>query len=130
MIECKKIPICSTLPLEASDVYKLVELTDVGFISYETQNLNFYYIAHASGQLVEFLRMHKPVISFGNTNLNHFISTHGLGISIEKIEELSVALDNIKNNYQHYSTNCNNYYNENLDLDTYLEKLSTWVTCK
>lgn len=127
LIQSKKIPICSTLPLEASDVYKLVESADVGFISYETENLNFYYISNASGQLVEFLRLHKPVISFGNTNLNDFISMHGLGISIEKIEDLSTAIDEIKNNYHYYSTNCKNYYNENFDLNLYLGKMSTWM---
>lgn len=130
LVESKKIPICSTLPLEASNVYKLVELADIGFISYETQNLNFYYISNASGQLVEFLRMHKPVISFGNTNLNPFITKHGLGISIDKIEDLSTAIDEIKNNYHYYSTNCKNYYNENFDLDLYLEKMSNWMICK
>lgn len=130
LVGSKKIPICSTLPLEASDVYKLVERADIGFISYETQNLNFYYISNASGQLVEFLRMHKPVISFGNTNLNNFINEHGLGISIGEIEELSAAIEKIKNNYNYYTTNCKNYFNENFDLDIYLENLSKWVAYK
>lgn len=130
LIQSKKIPICSTLPLEASDVYKLVELADVGFISYETQNLNFYYISNASGQLVEFLRLHKPVISFGNTNLNACVNKYGLGIGIENIEELSTAIDKIKNNYHYYSKNCKNYYNKNFDLNLYLEKMRNWVVDK
>lgn len=121
------IPISSTLELQADEVYKIVEKCDIGFICYNTDNKNFYYTKHASGQLVEFLRCSKPVIIIGNTDLKDFVLKEKIGVSIENITDLGEAINEIKNNYLLYQKNVRRCFQRIYDINLYLDSLAKWI---
>jgi glycosyltransferase involved in cell wall biosynthesis len=123
----KHIPFCSTLELEPNKVNKIIEKCDIGFIGYKTDNLNFYYISFASGQLVEFLKLGKPIIVFGNTDLVNLVKEHNLGFAIVSLEELNSAISYILINYEQLSINCKKLFNEKYNIQNYLENLHLWL---
>ncbi len=123
----KNMPFCSTFELDGDKVYKIVEKCDVGFIAYKSDNLNFYYISFASGQLVEFLKLGKPVIVFGNTDLVNLVAKYNIGIAIEKIADLDSAIEYITLHYMELTYNCKKLFNDKYNINNYLEKLYSWL---
>lgn len=121
------LPWASAIDLEAESVYKIVDKCDIGFIAYNANDLNFHYIARASGQLVEYLRCAKPVIVLGNTDLPRLVEEEKVGVAINEIDELSAAIKKVVSNYSHYSLNCMRLYNEQYNLDSYLHALTEWL---
>jgi glycosyltransferase involved in cell wall biosynthesis len=124
------VPWASSINLDAESVYKIVEKCDIGFIAYNANDHNFYYIAKASGQLVEYLRCGKPVIVMGDTDLRRLVGKENIGVAIDGIEGLSDAVKKVVSNYSVYSSNCTRLYNEEYNLDSYLNDLTEWLTKK
>lgn len=122
-----QIPFCSTLELNASDVFKIVDKCDIGFIGYRSENLNFYYIAHASGQLVEFLKLGKPIIAYGATNMLDLVDKYKLGYSLQNINNLDYAIEYIALNYTELSSNCTKLFNDVYNFDNYSKKFNQWI---
>ncbi len=120
-------PLCNQTQLPPDQVHHVIEKCDIGIISYNVQNLNFFYIAHASGQFVEFLRLGKPVIVLGENELGSFVSQHSLGVQIKSILRLSVAIETVMNNFTKYSYNCRLMFKEQFDIDIYLSQLTSWI---
>lgn len=121
------VPWASSIDLDAESVYRIVEKCDIGFIAYNANDLNFHYIAKASGQLAEYLRCAKPVIVLGNTDLRRLVEEEEIGVAITEIEELSAAIQKVVFSYTHYSMSCTRLYNEEYNLDSYLPRLSEWL---
>lgn len=122
------LPWASSIELEANCVCKIVEKCDIGFIAYNASDSNFYYIARASGQLVEYLRCGKPLIVLGSTDLRRLVDQQEIGVAINDIDELSVAITKIVSNYSSYSSNCKRLYDEVYNLNSYLSRLTDWLT--
>jgi hypothetical protein len=120
-------PFFSTLKTHYKYMYTIVDYCDIGFIGYKNKDNNHYYIAQASGQLVEFLRLGKPIISIGDTNLNPFIEENSIGIIITSMNQLQFAIDDIMVNYDKYSENCRKTFKKDFLLDNYIEKLVKWL---
>ena len=125
--EVDVLPLVSSLTLPADQISQLVDMCDIGFINYVTEDLNFYYISNSSGQLVEFMRCSKPVIVKGNTNLRQYVEEKQVGVAIEKIDELVPAIHKIHNKYVDYSSNCRKKFDELYNLKSYIKKLLLYL---
>lgn len=121
------LPIISTIIVPGDKLSQIINKCDIGFIGYSQNDLNFYYLSTASGQLVEFLRMGKPVIVMSKTNLNEFVELHNIGIGIEDLDQLNEALEIIKANYASYSHNCLDCFRKNYDGQLYIPKILDWL---
>ncbi|OFX67885.1 MAG: hypothetical protein A2X12_07310 [Bacteroidetes bacterium GWE2_29_8] len=106
-------------PLET---HNIVINSNIGFIAYVPTDLNFQNIRFASGQLVEFLRTGKPLIIMGKTNLNQFIEENKVGVSINSIDELNVAIKQITSNYNEYSRNCIQMFEKYYNIEKYINE--------
>jgi hypothetical protein len=120
-------PIVSSLIARSKSTSQIVELCAIGFISYNTSDINFHYIAYASGQLAEFLRMGKPIIFFGNQTISNVLKEKNVGVSINNIDELNSAIQKITNNYHYYSDNCHRLYNETYCIENYFSELISFI---
>lgn len=121
------LPWVSSETVAAEDVFKVIEKCDVGLVAYQSDDKNFFHIAKASGQLVEYLRCGKPVIAMGNTELLSLVREKALGVAIDSIDELELAIRKIQADYPRYSANCRKLFVEEYDLTRFLEPLSTWL---
>jgi hypothetical protein len=124
-------PIISELKLDNISLRNQIEKCDIGFIGYESANeldLNGYYICNASSQLVEFIRMKKPVISFGDTDLATTIKNYGIGVHLENINDLNEAMSEILGKYTYYSENCLELFEKHYCIEKYLPGLVVWLS--
>jgi glycosyltransferase involved in cell wall biosynthesis len=118
-------PIVSDTPV--LKLYLTIHYCDIGFISYEQWDLNSSYNINACGQLVEFIRMGKPVIVMGNTDLREFVEKEKIGIGIHSMSELVTAIDIIKDKYNEYSGNCYRLFDKQYNIEKYTDNLSEWL---
>jgi glycosyltransferase involved in cell wall biosynthesis len=125
--QCEKIPVLSSVPLGAENLPKIVSRSDIGFLYYNgNSDLNYYNIRNASGQLVEFLRLGKPIIAMGKNNLQSLIEEHKIGIYLDDIDRLADAVTIIMDNYVVYSTACKALFDRQYDLSLYMHTISRW----
>lgn len=120
-------PIISNIRMPGDKVSQIVNKCDIGFIGYSQTDLNFYFISRASGQLVEFLRIGKPVIVMSETNLNEFVELHNIGVGIRHLDQLNEAIEMIMANYAFYSENCLDCFGKNYDGQLYIPKVIKWL---
>jgi glycosyltransferase involved in cell wall biosynthesis len=121
------LPLISSVSVSPSQISQIVDACDIGFVSYVANDLNFHFIARASGQLVEFLRCGKPIIVMGNTNLQEYVEDNSIGISIESIEDLVPAIEKIQKEYSFYSRNCLAKFNEIYNIQLYIPTLNGYL---
>lgn len=124
-------PIISETKLDNFSIRDQIEKCDIGFLGYELENkfdLNGYYICNASGQLVEFIRMKKPVISLGNTDLAIIIKQYKIGIHLENIDGLNEAINEIMGNYKYYSDNSFELFEKDYCIDKYFFGFALWMS--
>ncbi len=121
------LPWVSTLTTAADSVYKVVDKCDIGFIAYNSTNLNFYHVARASGQLAEFLRCGKPVIALGKSSLGSMLEFCRLGVQIMDIGELTGAIQRISDDYSSYCENCRDSFEQTYNLANHLPALTEWL---
>lgn len=130
LVNKKYCPIISDFSVNGDSLSNIVNYCDIGFVGYETYSeydKNGYLISHASGQLVEFLRIKKPIISMGNTNMKDLVNHYKIGVHIETIEELNNAIDIIRDNYNLFSNNCYKLYLESFCSEKNYSKLANWI---
>jgi len=126
----ERLPWISAIPLAARDVGRAVRKCDIGVVSYNAANDNFFHIARASGQLAEFTRGGKPVIALGRSNLQRVLPAEGFGIAIERIEELLPALREVQARYDEFSTRAREAFERTYDLDRHLPGLDAWLSAR
>ena len=125
--EVEILPFVSSVMVPADQISQLVDRCDIGFINYVTDDLNFYYMANASGQLVEFIRCGKPVIVKGNNDLRRCVEEKQIGVGISTVDELVPAIHRIQVNYSDYSSNCRKTFDELYNLKSYMKKLLLYL---
>ena len=122
------LPWVSAVPLAARDVGRAVSKCDIGVVSYNADNDNFFHIARASGQLAEFTRCGKPVISLGRSNLQRVLPEEGFGLAIDGIDELLPALRELQARYAEFSAKASEAFRRCYDLDRHLPGLDRWLS--
>lgn len=101
-------------------VYEVVQNYDIGFLGMKLREDNCKYLYGASGQLLEFLRCGKPVISLGENNVGKVLDENKAGIEIKKIEDLDQAVLQIKNDYETYSRNAYSLFFRDFDPEKFV----------
>jgi hypothetical protein len=96
---------------------------DIGFICYQIQDLNHFFISRASGQLVEFLKLGMPVIIYRSAELGAFVEQHTVGVFIQHINDVSQAIRTIQANYAGYARNARKIYEDCFRLEPYCQTL-------
>jgi glycosyltransferase involved in cell wall biosynthesis len=128
LVKCDVQPMVSSRTVSPKLIYQLSDYCDVGFVCYEDEeNMNFFLIARASGQLVEFLRVGLPVIVMGKNNLPQFAEEQGIGIGIKDMSEMNHAIKTIAQNYQFYSQNCFRCFNRYFDIEKFVPRIISWL---
>jgi hypothetical protein len=122
-----KKPMISSKIIDSKHLYQIIDFCDIGFVSYEVDDINHRYLSRASGQMVEFLRMGKPVIVMSKSDLNEFVETSGIGVGINDINELDHAIAVIKADYDTYSSNCIQCFNKFFNVNLYIPKILDWI---
>jgi glycosyltransferase involved in cell wall biosynthesis len=121
-------PMVSSRIVSPKLIYQLNDYCDIGFVCYaDEENKNFFLVAHASGQLVEFLRVGMPVIVMGKNNLPRFVEEQGIGIGIKDVSEMNRAVETIAQNYQIYSQNCFLCFNRYFDIEKHVLRIIGWL---
>lgn len=123
-------PEISEKRVAVEQIYKIIIASDVGIIGYCTKsnNENFHLISKASCQLVEFLRLGKPIIAIRNkNNLADFIVNEKIGVVLDNISELEEKETLIKENYKEYAAASRLCYEKYFCLDKYLDDLLLWM---
>lgn len=120
-------PIVQPGPVPPDQVHLAVASCDIGFIAYNADNLNFFHVARASGQLVEFLRCGKPVIVLGRSTLADVAARERFGVCIDGFEELDLALRTILADYQGFSTRALAAFSSTYNLDAHMPGLVAWL---
>ena len=128
LARCKVQPMVSARAVSPKVLHQLSDFCDIGFVCYEdADDRNFFLIAHASGQLVEFLRIGMPVIVMGKNDLPQFVREHRVGVAIGDLSELNAAISAIAGDYRGYSENCLECFNQVFDSDRYVPRMSQWL---
>lgn len=124
---CHRQPMVSSSFINPDNLCQIVDFCDIGFVGYRQSDLNFRFIAKASGQIVDFLRVGVPVIVLGENDLGVFVEENGLGIHLKTINGLNDAIGNISGNYQEFSRNCFNCFDDIFDSDRYIPDILNWI---
>lgn len=125
--KCHAFPIVSSTIIDSKYLYQIIDFCDIGFISYEKIDLNHKYLSKASGQMVEFLRLGKPVIVMSKSDLKEFVNEEKIGVGIEDISELENAIKLIKDDYDTFSINCIKCFDNYFKSDLYIPNILRWI---
>jgi hypothetical protein len=130
----KESPVISSQIVEPEAFDIFLKDYQIGFLSYNIDNLNFYHIKLASNQLVEFLRVGIPVVSFGNSDMNEFVELNGAGFSIgsENINNFNLLLEEkiqlIMDDYESFSKNSLELYEKYFNIENYKITLNKYFS--
>lgn len=110
-------PVCNSI----REMQRHISIADIGLIFYNL-DVNEYYTRHASGQLVEFLRQGIPIIAIKSQDVGEYVANKMCGISINDMNELYGAINQIKHNYENYSRNARKLYSDQYDIKVFVDK--------
>ena len=113
--------------LPYDEIPRIVSQCSVGFIGNVRPDENFRLLKNACGQLVEFLRCGKPVISMGPNDLGRHLEAHGAGFQVNNPSEFVFALAAIHADYETYSANATRLYRAQYDFDIYSSGLCQFL---
>lgn len=118
----------SSAMVEPEQVPRIVSRCSVGFIGNRQGHEQFRLLKHACGQLVEYLRCGKPVISMGPNDLGPYLAAKGVGFGVATADEFDAALAAIHADYAAYSRRALDLFNAEYDLAAYEPGLCAFLT--
>jgi glycosyltransferase involved in cell wall biosynthesis len=98
---------------------EIVQRCSIGFVGYRPSDEQFRLIKNASGQLVEYLRCGKPVISMGHNDLGELLESEGAGRKIRTSSEFFNAINEIHLNYGRFSQNAFDLFSRRYNFTNY-----------
>ncbi len=125
--ECRVHPAVSWKTVTPAELPQLIDQCDAGFVGYETGDLNHRYMANCSGQMLEFLRMGKPVIVSGSASLGAFVEAQGIGASVADMSLLSSALRRVAQDYTAYSRRALECFKKRFSAERNVPRLIEWL---
>jgi hypothetical protein len=105
--------------VEPDQVPAIVSRCSVGFIGNRPGHEQFRLLKKACGQLVEYLRCGKPVISMGPNDLGPYVEAQGVGFHVETAAQFDAALAAIHADYAAYSRRALALFEAEYDLVGY-----------
>lgn len=121
---CTQKPVFFPVQKTLTAMRKNVSQMDIGVVSYLTKDLNHLFLSNASGQLVEFIRLGIPVITFGNYELGEFVTRYRIGVPLDDMGHLYNAISHLINNYPEYAANARALYEEKYMIMGYCQALA------
>jgi glycosyltransferase involved in cell wall biosynthesis len=100
-------------------ISEVVQRCSIGFVGYRPGDEQFRLVKNASGQLVEYLRLGKPVVSMGHNDLGELLEDEGAGRKIRTSDEFFSAINEIHLNYDTFSQNAFALFSKRYDLAKY-----------
>jgi len=114
MVACDRIP-------------EIVRRCSIGYLGYSPSDEQFVLLKNASGQLVEFLRCGKPIVSVGANNLALFIEETGVGFAVKNPQEFSAAIKAIHAQYPNFSQRARVLFEKQYNFDNYSAQLLRYI---
>lgn len=84
---------------------------------YRPGDENFSEIAGSSNKLAEYLKVSLPIIAHAGHSLKTFVESSNIGLFVDSIEDMPLALLKIKQDYDLYRTSCISFYNNHFRFD-------------
>jgi glycosyltransferase involved in cell wall biosynthesis len=126
--DAEYFPTVSSVPIHAGKLFRIVAKADIGFVFYDGNNdLNYFNIRNASGQLVEFLRQGKPLVAGGCNSLRALMEEYHIGVFIDDVAAVSDAVKTIMERYGQYADACVQLFADHYDIARYMTELSEWL---
>jgi len=116
-------PILDESWLACDRIPEVVGQCSVGFVGYTPTDRSFFLLKNASGQLVEFLRCGKPVLSMGTNNIAELLESEGAGCGVSNSTDFFGALDRIHADYRRFSYNAKVLYDRHYNFERYSTSL-------
>ena len=113
--------VISSEMVEPGEAPAIVSRCSVGFIGNREGHEQFRLLKKSCGQLVEYLRCGKPVISMGPNDLGPYIEAKGVGFHVTDAAQFDAALANIHADYAGYSRRALRLFQEEYDLAAYAQ---------
>jgi hypothetical protein len=105
----------------------IVSRCSIGFIGNRQSHEQFRLLRRACGQLVEFLRCGKPVISMGPNDLGPHLEAEGVGFQVADAAQFDAALARIHADYAAYSRRALRLFETSYDLAAYAPGLCDYL---
>jgi glycosyltransferase involved in cell wall biosynthesis len=117
----------SSAMVEPGQVPAIVSKCSVGFIGNRQGHEQFRLLRKSCGQLVEYLRCGKPVISMGPNDLGPFLEAKGVGFHVADAAQFDAALASIHTDYADYSRRALRLFQDGYDLAAYAPGLGDFL---
>lgn len=116
--------ILSLKPLQFKELYKIFASAHIGLAIYNgAVSDNYKYMVGASGKLYQYLKFGLPVITSNLPGFKEFVSNNNIGVVVDSPNEIPAAIEKIINNYKFYKQNVITIFNDELNVDIYLNKI-------
>ena len=125
--ECRVHPAVSWKTVAPAELPQLIDQCDVGFVGYGTGDLNHRHMVNCSGQMLEFLRMGKPVIVSGSASLGAFVEAQGIGAYVADVSLLGSALRRVAQDYTAYSRRALDCFKKRFSAERNVLRLIEWL---
>jgi hypothetical protein len=117
----------SSAMVEPGEVPAIVSRCSVGFVGNRLSHEQFRLLRNACGQMVEYLRCGKPVISMGPNDLGAHLEAEGAGFQVADAAQFDAALATIHADYAAYSRRALRLFEASYDLDAYATGLCDYL---
>ncbi|MFA6922752.1 MAG: hypothetical protein WC223_00725 [Bacteroidales bacterium] len=101
------------------EMRKIISNSDIGIIGNRPKTLNNHFYSKSCGQMVEYLRCGIPVIIVGNEELGEFVENENCGVFIQNINELTNAINKIKQKYPSFSKKSHDTFSKFFNLSNH-----------
>ena len=119
--------VVSTEMVEPGEMPAIVSRCSVGFIGNREGHEQFRLLKKSCGQLVEYLRCGKPVISMGPNDLGPYLEAKGVGFQVTGAAQFDAALAKIHADYAGYSRRALRLFQDEYDLGAYAPGLCDFL---
>jgi glycosyltransferase involved in cell wall biosynthesis len=120
----KKRIIFSDRPVPASKVSSLVSSADIGIALYnvsEDSGKNIFTMGLSSGKIAHYLQCGLPVVATGLPTIKRYIEGYNCGICVDAVDQVGKSVKIILDNYSEYSRNALICFQQEFELNKYLE---------
>jgi glycosyltransferase involved in cell wall biosynthesis len=103
----------------------LVGSADIGIAWYDHDLLGYRaeLLGLAAGKIGRYLKNGLPVIARNLPTIKEYLDRYECGICVDRLDEITAAIDTIKNDYERYSKNALRCYEELWKPEPYLQEI-------
>jgi glycosyltransferase involved in cell wall biosynthesis len=112
-------------PVSMEQLDNLVGSADIGIAWYDHDLLGYRaeLLGLAAGKIGRYLKNGLPVIARNLPTIKEYLDRYECGICVDRLDEITAAIDTIKNDYERYSKNALRCYEELWKPEPYLQEI-------